>query len=335
MEGGQNYLRGSLWRRFFASLIDDAISIFLPTLLFALLDLIIVNLGITGLMISPIEQLISWLIAFLYGPIMIWKFGATLGKKWLKLRIVESTTYGSVGLRKAFLREWVGKLVSTLVFGLGYIWPLIDKGNQAWHDKIGGTFVAAVDQQGNLIPSEEQTVSTGRKVLFWILLALSIVQTLILLLVILSYLFTAKPIQIKGQAMNPNYKNGQYWITNTGAYRNTEPQRGDVIIFYSPKTPEVKLIERVIGLPSDKVKISQGKIYVNGSTLDESSYLTSDVYTGPESFIQENSEIIVPDRHYIVLGDNRPHSSDSRDFGPVPKENIVGKVAICYWKCSE
>ena len=323
------YQKGSLGARLVAFIIDEIISAFVPSFIFALL-------GLVGLKISPFDQIIIWIVAIFYWPLMTWKYGATLGKRWLKLRVVDSHPNGSIGLGKALLREWLGKLISGIAFSLGYVWALIDKRNQSWHDKIAGTYVLSVDLQGNLIPIQEETpVSAGRKVLFWVLLVVGLLQFLVLPGFMLAYLFFARPVEIRGDAMNPSYRNGQYWFTNPGAYRGTDPQRGDVIVFNSPKTPDLQFISRVIGLPGERLKISRGKVYVNGAPLDESSYLSNDTYTGPESFLPENKEIAIPDGQFFVLGDNRPHSSDSRDFGPVPKDKITGKASMCYWMCSQ
>lgn len=145
------------------------------------------------------------------------------------------------------------------------------------------------------------------------------------------YLFLFQPNQVKGSSMFPSFKDGEYIFTDKISYRIGEPRRGDVIVFKSPKNSDVDFIKRVIGLPGEKVKIKSGKVYVNDRILDESSYLTSDVFTGPESFLGENQELTIPEGKYFVMGDNRPHSSDSRDFGPVVPSEFVGKVFFRYW----
>lgn len=149
------------------------------------------------------------------------------------------------------------------------------------------------------------------------------------------YLFLFQPNQVKGSSMYPTFKDGQFIFTDKISYRMGKPQRGDVIVFKNPKNPDIDFIKRIVGLPGESVKILDGKVYVNGKILNESNYLASDVYTQPEAFLGENQEIVVPEGLYFVMGDNRPHSSDSRDFGPVKPAEFIGKVFFRYWPVTE
>lgn len=145
------------------------------------------------------------------------------------------------------------------------------------------------------------------------------------------YLFLFQPNQVKGQSMDGTFHDGEYILTDKLSYRMGLPKRGDVVVFKSPRNADVDFIKRIIGLPGDKVKINRGKVVINGKQLDESSYLDSSVYTGPESYLSDNEEITIPVRKYFVMGDNRSHSSDSRDFGPVAPSEFIGKVFFRYW----
>lgn len=145
------------------------------------------------------------------------------------------------------------------------------------------------------------------------------------------YLFLFQPNQVKGQSMDPTFHDGEYILTDKISFRLGLPERGDVVVFKSPKNSDIDFIKRIIALPGEKIKISGGKVYVNGNPLDESAYLDGSVYTGPESFLLENQEITVPEGKYFVMGDNRSHSSDSRDFGPVIPSEFIGKVFFRYW----
>lgn len=145
------------------------------------------------------------------------------------------------------------------------------------------------------------------------------------------YLFLFQPNQVKGSSMYPTFKDGEYILTDKISFRMGTPKRGDVVVFKSPKNADIDFIKRIIGLPGDTVKISGGKVYLNDQLLDESQYLDESVYTGPEAFLSEGQTIAVPDGRYFVLGDNRPHSSDSRDFGPVTTEEMIGKVFFRYF----
>lgn len=148
---------------------------------------------------------------------------------------------------------------------------------------------------------------------------------------VVAYLVLFQPNQVKGSSMFPNFKDGEYIFTDKISYRMGLPNRGDVVVFRSPKNSDIDFIKRIIGLPGDRVKISGGKVYLNGEIVDESHYLDPSVYTGPEAYLAEDQEITLADGYYFVLGDNRPHSSDSRDFGPVTTAEMVGKVFFRYW----
>ena len=162
---------------------------------------------------------------------------------------------------------------------------------------------------------------------------LDFLETIIvsLAIFIVLYVFAIQPHQVKGLSMYPTLDNGEYLLTNKVTYRFSQPQFGDIIIFRAPHNEEYEYIKRIIGLPGDKIKISKGKFYLNGVVLDESLYLADDIITFQERYLKENVEITVPPDSYFVAGDNRPHSSDSRDFGPVPEDNIVGKAWLRYW----
>lgn len=147
------------------------------------------------------------------------------------------------------------------------------------------------------------------------------------------YVFIAQPFQIAGDAMETNYVNGQYYLVNKLMYKLSTPNRGDVIVFRAPSTPDKDLISRIIGLPGETVFIQNDQVYVNNQPLDESSYLKWDVRTFGRAFLEDGQEITVPANHYFVLSDNRPNSSDSREWGFVPKEDIIGNFVFCFYNC--
>ena len=152
-----------------------------------------------------------------------------------------------------------------------------------------------------------------------------------LMIFFVCYLLLFQPNQVKGHSMEPTYHDSEYILTDKISYRMGFPTRGDVVVFRSPKNADVDFIKRIIGLPGEKVKIFNGKVYINGNQLDETAYLDPTVYTGPESYLAENKEITVPTGYYFVMGDNRMQSSDSRDFGPVLPSEFIGKVFFRYW----
>lgn len=130
--------------------------------------------------------------------------------------------------------------------------------------------------------------------------------------------------------MQPNYPDGEFLLTDKITYRFNQPQRGDVIVFKAPVNEEDDYIKRIIGLPGERVSIIDGKVYINGILLKE-EYLSPTLYTTGGLFLPNNKEVTVPENHFFVMGDNRPYSSDSRAWGFVPRENIIGKAWFVYW----
>jgi signal peptidase I len=156
-----------------------------------------------------------------------------------------------------------------------------------------------------------------------------------LVIFVITYIFLFQPHQVKGSSMYPNFHDGEYLLTNKINYRFNMPQRGQVIIFKAPQNEDYDYIKRIIALPDEKIKIFQGTIYINDKVLDESNYLAPEVKTHAGLFLSEGKEFTVPDNEYFVLGDNRDHSSDSRDWGTVPAPNIIGEACFRYWPPSE
>lgn len=107
--------------------------------------------------------------------------------------------------------------------------------------------------------------------------------------------------------------------------------RGDVIVFKAPTDADKDFIKRVIGLPGDTVLVQDGYVYVNGKQVHEEKYLDDDIRTYGGSYIADGETIKVPEGQYIVMGDNRPFSSDSREWGPLKKDDIIGKSFFVYW----
>lgn len=163
----------------------------------------------------------------------------------------------------------------------------------------------------------------------------SLIETILvaLVLAIVLYLFIMTPHEVVGNSMHPTYKNGEFLMANKITYRISAPKRGDVIIFKFSDTQD--FIKRVIGIPGDEVMIKDGKIYINGSMLDESNYLSSSVITNGGEYLHEGQTITIEDGKYFVCGDNRTNSSDSRVFGPIEEEAIKGKAWIVYFPFSE
>ena len=133
-------------------------------------------------------------------------------------------------------------------------------------------------------------------------------------------------VRVDGFSMVPTLQDGEYVLVNRLAYRNSLPERGDIIVFVSPQSNDLDLIKRVIGLPGDTVNISGGVVQVNGQVLDEPYIAAAPVYNGVWN---------VPESNLFVLGDNRNDSSDSHAWGLLPLENVLGKAILIYWPIPE
>jgi len=131
--------------------------------------------------------------------------------------------------------------------------------------------------------------------------------------------------------MYPKFEDREYILTNIISLQLGRPERGDVIVFKAPTDAEKDYIKRVIGVSGDDISIKDGQVYVNHQRVDQSFYLSSDVRTYGGSFLQEDKIVTVPPDSYFVMGDNREHSSDSREWGFVKRNAIIGKSFFVYW----
>ena len=164
---------------------------------------------------------------------------------------------------------------------------------------------------------------------------LSFLETVVVALVIsvVLYIFIMTPHEVIGNSMYPTYKNGEYLMANKVTYRLKEPERGDVIIFKYSSTQD--FIKRIIGLPGDTIMLKDGQLYINDQLLDESDYISDSIYTNGGDFLREGESKTIPEGEYFVCGDNRPHSSDSRTFGPISEDDIKGKAWVVYFPFTE
>jgi signal peptidase I len=162
---------------------------------------------------------------------------------------------------------------------------------------------------------------------------LDLMQTVLLAasIFLVIYIFLFRPFQVSGDSMYPTFKNGEYILTNLIAVKTNGIQRGDVIVFQAPPDHEKDFIKRVIGLPGETVELKSGFVYINGKKLDESAYLGNDVRTYGGAFLKDNQPYTIPADNYIVMGDNRPFSSDSREWGLLATKAIIGKSMFVYF----
>jgi signal peptidase I len=138
-------------------------------------------------------------------------------------------------------------------------------------------------------------------------------------------IFVYQPVKVEGTSMMPGLSDQERIFINKFIYRWEPIERGDLVVFHYPHDPAKSYIKRVIGVAGDRVEIRQGWVYVDGQLLFE-PYVRDD-YRDERSY----GPVIIPPGSYLVLGDHRNFSNDSRDFGPVQGEYIYGKAVFAYW----
>lgn len=153
----------------------------------------------------------------------------------------------------------------------------------------------------------------GRDLLFAVLILLFII------------VFLYEPVKVEGGSMEPGLEDQERIFINKLVYHFESIERGDIVVFRYPRDTHKSFIKRVIGVPGDRIRISAGRVYVNGVPLDE-PYVPPD-YLDARSY----SEAVVPNNAYFLLGDHRNSSNDSREFGPVMRSYIYGKAVFGYW----
>jgi signal peptidase I len=168
-------------------------------------------------------------------------------------------------------------------------------------------------------PAEQQDVRIRRA---------HIIREVVEIILLVAIVFTAIKLsidtrEVQETSMLPNYHSGDKFIANKLAYVFGSPQRGDVIVFYYPADPSHVLIKRIIGIPGDTLVITPTTVSINGHVLDE-PYISS---PGNPTV----GQITLGANQYFVMGDNRPISCDSRSWGPLPRNDIIGKVTLVYW----
>jgi signal peptidase I len=159
---------------------------------------------------------------------------------------------------------------------------------------------------------------------------------------VLLVVFVAQPVKVEGTSMLPRLHDGERIFVNKFLYSldgwpserfsiGRKVERGDIVVFWYPTDPSKSFIKRVIGLPGDTVEVdTDGKVLINGEPLDE-SYLSPDWTKFPQRKIVK----VVRPHRYFVMGDNRDHSNDSRQWGQVPEKYIYGQAWFRYWPLDE
>jgi signal peptidase I len=144
-----------------------------------------------------------------------------------------------------------------------------------------------------------------------------------IVIAVLINLFLAQATRVYGSSMEPNLHTDQRLVVEKVTYRLHEPRRGDVIVLRMPERGPELLIKRVIALPGETIEVRDGNVYIDGVVLSE-PYLSQPTYGqfGP---------LRVPEGEVFVMGDNRGASNDSRIFGPVPENRVLGRAWVSYW----
>lgn len=203
-------------------------------------------------------------------------------------------------------------------------------------------------EKAGVYDETEKNLSTGQ-----LFLELFRVVLLAIIIIIPVRTFLFQPFFVSGSSMEPNFQDGQYLVISELGYKSTdaiagipmgfsihpykELHREDVTVFEFSKNPETYYIKRVIGLPGESIEIKHGQVIIyndvqpQGFALDESGYLAPSALLS----LQDMSKVTLKTDEYFLMGDNRQHSHDSRSFGPVQQEKIIGRVLLRAWPVNE
>lgn len=142
-----------------------------------------------------------------------------------------------------------------------------------------------------------------------------------------------RSFKVPNPGMSPTLLPGDHFSIKKTAYQQAEPKRGDIIAFRYPKDETKIFIKRVVGLPQDRIEVHDKQLYVNGERFIESyiQHIDPNVITLPQVPRDNLALVVVPSNAYFVMGDNRDSSLDSRFWGSVSKELVLGKAMFIYW----
>jgi signal peptidase I len=172
---------------------------------------------------------------------------------------------------------------------------------------------------------EPQTETTKRKsTIPRTIVEIVVIITAAFIIALLVQAFLMKPFTIHQVSMRPTLEEGDRILLNRLSYRFRAEARGDIVVFHSPINVDEDLVKRIVAIENDVVAVTGGKLYVNGVAQDEPYLLEQD-------FSGEMPETRVPAGHVFVMGDNRNNSGDSRLFGPISTESIIGHAFVVYW----
>ena len=176
---------------------------------------------------------------------------------------------------------------------------------------------------------------------------------LVIIIVLFIRAFLVQAYNIPSGSMKPTLLVGDFILVNKLVYKFSEPQRGDIVVFKWPINPEIDFIKRIIGMPGDTIEVIGERVFINGQELplrfvgkieeDGTTKLIYEetlpngvkhkiaLYENPYIFRKDIEPTKIPEGYYFVMGDNRDNSEDSRYWGLLPRENIVGKAFVVYF----
>ena len=144
--------------------------------------------------------------------------------------------------------------------------------------------------------------------------------------------FLLGPYKIPTGSMHPTFMEGDRIFVDKLSYRFHEPERGDIIVFKYPLDKSKDFVKRLVGLPGDKIEIRDGKLIINGRLIDDPPFSEHYYYNRDDWDFGKHGQIIaVPEGNFFAMGDNSAQSSDSRNWGFVPRKNMVGKAFLIWW----
>lgn len=167
----------------------------------------------------------------------------------------------------------------------------------------------------------------GRRSVLRILLEIVIIVGAAFAIAMLVQAFLLKPFTVHQESMEPTLLEGDRILLSRLTYHFRDPKVGDVVVFDSPLNDNEDLVKRVVGVAGDRVAVKDGDLYVNGVAVSEP-------YLSDQEFAGTMAEQLVPADHLFVMGDNRDVSGDSRAFGPISMEQIIGEALCTYWPVS-
>lgn len=178
--------------------------------------------------------------------------------------------------------------------------------------------------------AHEASDSAGSSALAFVFELIQVIAVSLAIIIPVRY-FLIQPFYVKGASMEPSFYDHEYLVIDELTYRFNDPERGDIVVFRYPADPGQFFIKRIIGLPGETVEVAEGEVKIyndehpNGLVLDEETYL-------PEEYLSAGKRVLtLKADEYFVMGDNRPSSLDSRYFGAVKRDAIVGRVWLRGW----